>query len=136
MAAERARVQGERKVADPKPAVSRSSAERVTHRPYSEHRLLEARSLAMHVVIAQKIQRDRALLKIAVLNLKRWRTRWGDRVPAWHEEWSKIIKRPWAEIAAVMTEASEEGARLRQSSPFAGCLSGAERQRIYKAFRA
>jgi hypothetical protein len=46
------------------------------------------------------------------------------------------MSRPWSEIAAIMTEPSEEGARLRQSSPFAGVLSATERRRIYEAFRA
>ncbi len=90
----------------------------------------------MHAVIAEKIQRDPKLLKVAHENLKRWRARWEDQAPAWHEEWSGIMKRPWSEIAAVMTEPSEEGARLRQSSPFAGVLSVTERRRIYEAFRA
>jgi hypothetical protein len=35
-----------------------------------------------------------------------------------------------------VTEQSENAARLRQSSPFAGVLSPAERKRIYDAFRA
>lgn len=103
---------------------------------YSSHRLLEARSLAMHAVIAEKIQRDPGLLKVAHDNLERWRARWDDQPPAWHRQWSDIMKRPWREIAAIMTELSEEGARLRQSSPFAGVLSQVERQRIYEAFRA
>ncbi len=103
---------------------------------YSSHRLLEARSLAMHAVIAEKIQRDSRLLKIAHDNLKRWRARWEDQPPDWHREWSGIMRRPWPEIAAIMTEPSEEGARLRQSSPFPGVLSAAERRRIYEAFRA
>lgn len=103
---------------------------------YSSHRLLEARSLAMHTVIAEKIQRNSKLLKVAHRNLKRWRARWEDQAPAWHREWSAIMSRPWLEIAAIMTEPSEEGARLRQSSPFAGILSAAERRRIYEAFRA
>ena len=103
---------------------------------YSSHRLLEARSLAMHAVIAEKIQRDPSLLEVAHNNLTRWRVRWEDEVPGWHREWSAIVKRPWPEIAAIMTEPSEEGARLRQSSPFAGVLSVTERRRIYEAFRA
>ena len=108
-----------------------------TVRPvYSSHRLIEARSLAMHAVIAEKIERDPKLLSIAHDNLRRWRGRWDDRVPVWHQEWSGIMKRPWSEIAAIMTEPSEEGARLRQSSPFAGVLSNTERRRIYEAFRA
>jgi len=103
---------------------------------YSSHRLLEARSLAMHAVIAQKIERDPALLDVPHNNLKRWRARWETEAPAWYGEWCGIMNRPWPEIASIITEPSEEGARLRQSSPFAGVLSAAERKRIYEAFRA
>ncbi len=104
--------------------------------PYSSHRLLEARSLAMHAVIAKKIERDRRLLNIPRNNLKRWRQRWNEDAPAWHVEWQEILRRPWPEIASLITEPSEEAARLRQSSPFAGVLSADERDRIYEAFRA
>jgi hypothetical protein len=103
---------------------------------FSSHRLLEARSLAMHAVIAQKIERAPELLNIALNNLERWRSRWDNDAPAWYGEWCEIMKRPWAEIAAIITEPSEEGARLRQSAPFAGVLSVEERKRIYEAFRA
>jgi hypothetical protein len=104
--------------------------------PYSSHRLLEARSLAMHAVIARKIERDRRLLDVPRNNLKRWRKRWATDVPKWFAEWQEILRRPWPEIAALITEPSEEAARLRQSSPFAGVLSAGERERIYEAFRA
>jgi hypothetical protein len=90
----------------------------------------------MHAVIAQKIERDPKLLDVPRNNLDRWSTRWESDAPAWYEEWRAIMGRPWLEIAAIMTEPSEEGARLRQSSPFAGVLSAAERRRIYEAFRA
>lgn len=90
----------------------------------------------MHAVIAQKIERDPKLLDVPRNNLKRWSARWENEVPAWYGEWRGIMNRPWAEIAAIITEPSEEGARLRQSSPFAGILSAAERKRIYAAFRA
>jgi hypothetical protein len=137
-AAERMRRMRERrKAAGLKAVVSWVALEKKTVRTtYSSHRLLEARSLAMHAVIAEKIQRDPRLLKVARDNLQRWRARWQEEPPAWHQEWSGIIERPWPEIAAIMTEPSEEGARLRQSSPFAGVLSVAERRRIYEAFRA
>ena len=125
-----------RKAAGLKPVVSWVSPEPAVRPAYSSHRLLEARSLAMHAVIAEKIQRDLTLLDVARNNLKRWRARWAGSAPAWHEEWSGIMKRPWPQIAAIITEPSEEGARLRQSSPFAGVLSAQERRRIYEAFRA
>lgn len=103
---------------------------------YSSHRLLEARSLAMHAVIARKIERDPKLLAIAHRNVQRWRTRWNDAPPAWLEEWQEVLKQPWQHIAALITEPSENGARVRQSSPFAGILTNEERWRVYEAFRA
>ena len=117
--------------------IPRLKKDRTLPRPgsgYSSHRLLEARSLAMHAVIAAKIERDPKLLDISRRNLKRWRASSAGDVPVWLEEWTRIMKRPWREIAAVITEPSEEGARLRQSSPFAGVLTQSERRRIYDAF--
>ena len=124
-----------RRAAGLKPVVS--WIEEATPPPsvYSSHRLLQIRSLAMHAVIAQKIERDRELLRIPRRNLDRWRARWT-APPAWFEEWRRILARPWAEIAALISEPSENATRLRQSSPFAGVLSAAERKRIYEAFRA
>jgi hypothetical protein len=91
----------------------------------------------MHAVIAEKIERDPRLLEVPRNNLKRWKARWDENeAPAWYDEWRGIMNRPWPEIAAIITELSEEGARLRQSSPFAGVLSAAERKRIYAAFRS
>jgi hypothetical protein len=127
----------ERRKADGlKPKVVWVPHDEPARRGFSQHRLLEARSLAMHAVIAQKIDRDLKLLNVARNNLQRWRSRWDEEVPAWYREWCEIVKRPWPEIAAIITEPSEEGARLRQSSPFAGVLSAEARRRIYEAFRA
>ncbi len=84
---------------------------------YSPHRLLEARSLAMHAVIARKIEHDPTLLAIAHRNVERWRIRWKDAPPAWLEEWQQVLKQPWQHVAALITEPTENGARLRQSSP-------------------
>jgi hypothetical protein len=104
--------------------------------PYSSHRLLEARSLAMHAVIARKIERDPKLLDVARRNLQRWRARWDAAPPAWFQEWGALLQQPWPRVAALIAEPSEEAARLRQSSPFAGVLTKSERDRIYEAFRA
>jgi len=100
-----------------------------------KHRIAEARSLAMHCLIARKIEGDRRLLAAARRNLERWMARYGDAPPRALVEWRGILDRPWPEIAALITDADETAVRLRQSSPFAGVLTGAERRRVYDAFR-
>ena len=104
--------------------------------PYSDHRRLDLRSLAMHTLIARKLVRDRMVLAMARKNLRRWGERWGGATPAWLEEWRAVLKWPRREVAALITELSPHATRLRQSSPFAGVLTPAERKRIYDAFRA
>lgn len=101
-----------------------------------KHRVIEARSLAMHCLIAQKIGRDPGLLHVARRNLAAWSARYGDHPPRALEEWQAILARPWHEIAALITDAGEAATRLRQSSPFAGVLTQSERRRVYEAFRA
>lgn len=101
-----------------------------------KHRIIEARSLAMHCLIARKIAADPALLDVARRNLEAWLARYGDSPPRALEEWRELMGRPWVEIAALITDPGESATRLRQSSPFAGVLTAAERKRVYEAFRA
>ena len=105
-------------------------------RQYSDHRILDARSLAMHCKIAQKISLNPELLDKARANLERWSAKSADRPPQYLHEWRKILTRPWPEIAEIITSMSEDATRLRSSSPFAGVLSPEEREQIYAAFRA
>ena len=103
---------------------------------YSDHRLLEARSLAMHCKIAQKISKDPSLLDVPRRNLERWSNRTSGTTPKVITEWQAILGEPWPQVAAFITSCSEKAIRLRQSSPFAGVLDPRERKRIYEAFRA
>jgi hypothetical protein len=104
---------------------------------YSDHAILDARSLAMHCLIARKIARDPQLLEIARSNLSAWkRSRVSAERPRCLDDWEHVLRRPWPEIAAFITSTSAEAARLRQSSPFAGVLDPVERRRVYEAFRA
>jgi hypothetical protein len=103
--------------------------------PWSNHRLLDVRSLALHAVVARKIERDPRLLEKARRNLDRWRRARGGE-PGALAEWRAILGRPWREVAALLVDPGENATRLRQSSPFAGVLTRQERRRIYEAFRA
>lgn len=90
----------------------------------------------MHVQAVRRIDADPALLARARATVRRWLERYPDRPPAVLVEWKALLERPWPEIAARATALSEDGVRLRQSSPLATVLSAAERRRIYDAFRA
>jgi hypothetical protein len=135
-AAERMRRMRQRRKAGGLKLQSRWVYDGASTAPYSDHRRLDLRSLAMHTLIARKLARSPGLLAIARENLRRWGERWGDDTPVWLEEWQAIVKRPWREVAAFITEMSPRATRLRQSSPFAGVLTPQERKRIYDAFRA
>jgi len=104
---------------------------------YSDHLVLDARSLALHCLIARKIVEDPRLLDVARLNLAAWkRARPSGQRPTHLGEWERILRQPWARVAAFISGMSADAIRLRQSSPFAGILDPAERRRVYEAFRA
>ena len=99
----------------------------------SDHSRLEERSLAMHRVIARKLLADPALVDQARENLRRWR-RIGDNTSLALVEWETILSGPVDELAQFLAAPSETATRLRQSSPFCGILSEAERRDIYESF--
>ena len=101
-----------------------------------KHRIIEARSLAMHCLAAQKIARQPKLLEGVRKTLDGWVSRYGDKVPRALEEWQALLRRSWPELAWFITDPGERATRLRQSTPFAGVLSKGERERVYAAFRA
>ena len=104
---------------------------------FSDHSILDARSLAMHCLIARKLARDPELMEIPRRNLAAWKkARPKAERPRCLDQWAEILRRPWPEIAALLVSTSERATRLRQSSPFAGVLTPTERRRVYEAFRA
>lgn len=103
---------------------------------FSDHALKDARSLVLHCLTARRIADNPRLLGKARANLVRWRRRYAGAVPNYLNEWERKLALPVPEILAFMTGLSEEAARLRQSSPFAGILSAVERRKVYDAFRA
>lgn len=102
---------------------------------YSDHQILDARSLALHCKIARKIERNMDLLEIPQRNLRRWRKINSDSPADYLNEWQNIMNLPWPAIASFITSFSNDAVRLRQSSPFAGVLTPKERKQVYEAFR-
>lgn len=102
---------------------------------YSSHRLADARSLAIHVVLAEQALKDPALVNRAKALLARWERQQQPHIAPWLKEWQNLVRRPVGELLATMTALTEDGARLRQSSPFSPLLDAAHRKRIHEALR-
>lgn len=94
----------------------------------TDHRQLDARSLAMHRLVAAKVRRDPALFERARATLARWL---DPRIPTRSEpylrEWARLMALGVEATLAVAEEDSERADALRACSPFAGILTPAER---------
>ncbi len=86
-------------------------------------------NLMLHREVAEKLRlNEREVLQIAQNNLKRWLKNESSALL----EWQKILETQTPEeICKIITEDTDEGQRLRSSSPFAGVLSEAEREKIW-----
>ena len=101
------------------------------------HEWIDQRSLAMGRAIAGKVRAQPALLQIAKDNLKRWMQQHQPDVPLVLNEWQEILTQwPIERVLDLLTSDDENARRLRQSSPFAGILSQAERRSIFDEYEA
>ena len=102
-----------------------------------DHRRIEERSLALHREIGAKIQQNPFLLVEVRQRLEKAveSERYSESVKDALREWVGILdQKPVNEILELLTDPGEEATRLRQSSPFAGILSEAERRRVFNRF--
>jgi hypothetical protein len=102
---------------------------------YSDHQRLDARSLAMHRIVAKRLLADPALIDQARGTIARWRSHSGEPLPSYIVEWGRILDASPVEIAGFLASTSEDATRLRQSSPFTSILTPEERARIYEVFK-
>ncbi len=104
--------------------------------PPLEVRLIQARSLALHVVVAKKINARPELLDIAHRRLALWRERDSGTPGSVIRAWRKALRLPWPDLSNLMTEQSERAVALRSTTPFLHVLTPIERRRVYDGFRA
>jgi len=97
------------------------------------HQEIDQRSLALARAVVEIIDRDpeRMGLQKARETCARW---FRDNPAPAIAEWLPILKQPWEEVRAVLLDESEQGQRLRQSSPFCGIISPRTRWEIYRRF--
>jgi hypothetical protein len=90
----------------------------------SDHHKIDLRSLALARAVSEKIDRDPTILN----RVREWTA--AQDAPA-YIEWESILRNSWPEIRNALLDPSEEGKRLRQSSPFVGVLSPQERWEFF-----
>ncbi|WP_298139196.1 hypothetical protein [Acidiferrobacter sp.] len=89
-------------------------------------------SLRLHEEIAWRIRANPVLLERAHANIARWKRQLGRSTSRDLDTWSEILSKPVEYILSVMVARTEEGDRLRQSSPFCGIISQARRMEIFR----
>jgi hypothetical protein len=95
------------------------------------HERIDRISLAMDRLVAEKIRASPHLVEIAKANLRRWMQQDEGFVHRVHAEWEEILDMltPF-ELADFIASETPKANRLRQSTPFTGILSEAERSAI------
>jgi hypothetical protein len=105
--------------------------------PLGSHAFLDEFALAYHLAVAERLRAEpEAVLERAHRNLHRWAEgdAFGPGELASLEEWRRILgELDVARLIEIMTDTSDEGQRLRLSSPFVGALSPEERLEILAA---
>lgn len=91
------------------------------------HQEIDARSLAMHQLVAQKVRQDPVLFEHARRTLARWRQTVSVHSQPYLEQWEHLFNQGMDASLAVAVEDSERATALRQSSPFVGLLTEGER---------
>ena len=98
------------------------------------HELAEARSLALHRVVAERLKGDPAVLDRAKQRIDEW-LRLGQPHPEYALAWRDLLTGPLDALLAVLTDGSERARSLRQVTPFAGVVSPRERWALWRETR-
>jgi hypothetical protein len=103
--------------------------------PRAMHDRIDARSLAFGRLIAARLSADPDLIGVARANLARWATKCGPQASPALTEWGEALRGPVGSVIEVLTGTDQRSVRLRQSNPFAGLLTPAERTAVIQQFR-
>jgi hypothetical protein len=96
------------------------------------HQQIDARSLELHRLIADKIRSNPALFERARATLARFRRIVDRRSQPYLVEWEQVFERGMEAALALATEDSQHAEAMRQSAPFAGILTHQERWTFFR----
>ncbi len=97
------------------------------------HRLAEARSLAYHALVANRLRADPSIAEMAQQRARAW-IACGEHV-YYAELWLRVLAQPVEAIEARLVDTSEEAIAMRQSTPFAGVLTPKERWALWRSVK-
>lgn len=99
------------------------------------HHEIDRRSLLLHRIVSGKLLRDPALIERSRATVSRWRSSNPD-APALRE-WEDLLARMNVhDLVSFLRSRNERATRLRQSSPFVGILTEAERTSVMQKYAA
>ena len=98
--------------------------------------MIDARSLALGELTAQRLREQPEKLDTAKAILARWQRICAPNVQAVLSEWQAILDTGLEATIAILTGHDERCVRLRQSAPFAGesIISREERNAMWRRF--
>jgi hypothetical protein len=96
------------------------------------HRRADRRSLAYHRAVAKRLRRP--MVDAARRQIWQWQ-REGRIDDRYASDWLDILNRPVPEVRRALRSDAAKMRDLRQSSPFAGTLTEAERRKIFAEIR-
>lgn len=103
------------------------------------HDLIDRRSLELHRLVAGKIRQQPELMDLVreKLDLTLGESRLSESCKDALREWQTIFSlKSFEEILEILVEDSDEGQRLRQSTPFSGILTQQERGEIFRRYES
>jgi DNA-binding transcriptional ArsR family regulator len=117
-------------------AMSGSKSPRPSSSEWLDPRSHDGRLLLLHARVARELRHapERVVAK-ARENIRRWQELNPRSNRPWIEAWTEILDRHPSEVALLLTDESARMRELRQSSPFAGVLTPAERRAVLREGR-
>jgi len=103
------------------------------------HDLIDQRSLDLNRLVAKKIRQQPELMNLVRAKLDRTlaESYLSESCKDALCEWQTIFSlKSFEEILEILVEDSDEGQRLRQSTPFSGILSQQERREIFRRYQS
>jgi hypothetical protein len=99
------------------------------------HQEIDARSLALHRLVAEKIRHNPQLFQNIIDTLMHWRSTVDSASQPYLAEWDRLVALGMDSCLSASVEDSQQANALRQCSPFCGVLTARERFCFLKEWR-